>query len=491
MNQVPTRTSTTALERDVPVIRLKNDADLREMYEFGRKLGQGSFGAVYEATHIETQTKWAIKEVCRPAAGSTMVEMVDNEINILKQVNHAHIIHLEAIYSTAVMIYLVTECCKGGDLKQLLQQKTFFTEDETRHVISCLADAVVYLHKRDIVHRDLKLENILVKNSLDEDDGRIDIKVADFGLSVKPGGVGIENMMTEACGTLIYMAPEMMSGRGYSHWCDVWSIGVIMFMLLCGEPPFVSKTKENLLEKILNKEVRFTQPIWASVSDAAKYLLTCLLKADPAYRMSAHQLLENPWITGDNSVPSGLTTVLEMMHHYLENEERTQAQEISPLTSSEDMLEPSLASLVLSTETDSNRGSNTKLRAEEDNGFCLTAAPPKLVLYVCLVRFNTTSSLSPKESRGIPRQVHLVNGSDTAGPSSTSQSHAGKKPSAELSAKKRRCQDKKDLGTGQKPASNSSKADDQRLFSSCKVGLASINQQLAPRPKPIQNKTKK
>ncbi|KAM4593450.1 serine/threonine-protein kinase 33 isoform 3-T4 [Odontesthes bonariensis] len=466
MNQVFTRKSTTALERDVPVIRLKNDADLKEMYEFGRKLGQGSFGAVYEATHIETQTKWAIKEVCRPAAGSTMVEMVDNEITILKQVNHAHIIHLEAIYNTAEKIYFVTEHCKGGDLKQLLRQKTFFTEDETRNVISCLADAVAYLHKRDIMHRDLKLENILVKNSLDEDDGRIDIKVADFGFSVKPGGVGIWKMVTEACGTLIYMAPEMMSGRGYSHWCDVWSIGVIMFMLLCGKPPFVSNTKENLLQKILNEEVRFTQPIWASVSDAAKYLLTRLLKADPAYRMSAHQILENPWIKGENRVPSGPATVLEMMQDYLENEKRTQPQEISPLTSSEDMLEPSLASLVLSTETDSNHASFTKLSDERGNGSCPTAAFPKL-------------------------QVDGVNGSDTPGPPSTSQSHAGKKPSTELSAKKRRYQDKKDLGTGQKPASNSSKADDQRLSSSSKVGPASVNQQLAPRPKTIQNKTKK
>nr|XP_054588025.1 serine/threonine-protein kinase 33 isoform X4 [Nothobranchius furzeri] len=259
--------STGTAERDVPVIRLKNDSDLTEKYEFGSKLGQGSFGEVYEATHLETRTKWAIKMVHRPAPGSKMVETVDNEISILKQVNHAHIIHLEAIYNSAAMIYLVTELCKGGDLKQLLQQKKSFTEDETRKIIFSLADAVVYLHQRNIVHRDLKLENILLKNSSNEGDDRFDIKVADFGLSVKTGGVAIGNIMTEACGTLIYMAPEMMSGRGYSQWCDVWSIGVIMFMLLCGEPPFVSQTQRGLLKEIMNK-VRFTQPAWASVSGA-------------------------------------------------------------------------------------------------------------------------------------------------------------------------------------------------------------------------------
>ncbi|XP_061590940.1 serine/threonine-protein kinase 33 [Cololabis saira] len=321
MEQLSPRPSTATLEKGVPDIRLKNDADLSKIYVYGTKLGQGGFGAVYEATHIETQTKWAIKEVCKPAPGSSKVKMVENEINCLSQINHAHVIHLEAVYTTNKRICLVSELCKGGDLRQLLDKKKFFTEDETRKIIFCLADAVAYLHKRDIVHRDLKLENILLKNSLDEDDGTFDIKVADFGLSVKTGGVGINNIRTDACGTLIYMAPEMMSGRGYSHWCDVWSIGVIMFMLLCGEPPFVCKTKNKLLDKIMNKQVEFTQPIWAKVSDAAKYLLTCLLKAEPADRMSVQQLLENPWITGDTSVLCVQTSVLEMMCDYLEHEE--------------------------------------------------------------------------------------------------------------------------------------------------------------------------
>uniref|UniRef100_A0A3Q3XAD1 non-specific serine/threonine protein kinase n=1 Tax=Mola mola TaxID=94237 RepID=A0A3Q3XAD1_MOLML len=309
------------LERNVPLIRLDSDDDLRNIYKFGRKLGQGSFGVVYEGTHIETQKKWAIKEVCRPEAGSPKVKMLEHEINILKQVNHAHIIHLQEVYITAKMIYLVTELCVGGELKQLLQRRKFFTEDETRHITYSLADAVVYLHKRNIVHRDLKLENILVRNSVVDDNGRINIKVTDFGLSVQTDGVGIENIMTEACGTLTYMAPEMMSGRGYGQWCDVWSIGIIIYILLCGEPPFVSNTKAKLLKEIMNKGVKFTQTVWATVSDAAKNVLTCLLKMDPAYRMSANQLLENPWITGDTNVPVLPSNVLEMMRHHLEQKD--------------------------------------------------------------------------------------------------------------------------------------------------------------------------
>ncbi|XP_070688144.1 serine/threonine-protein kinase 33 [Pempheris klunzingeri] len=454
MNMVSPWTSRDTLERKAPLIRLEDDADLREIYKFGRKLGQGSFGVVYEATHIETQTKWAIKEVCRPAAGSSKVQMLGHEINILRQVNHAHIIHLREVYDTAKMTYLVTELCVGGELKQLLQRKKFFTEDETRHIICSLADAVVYLHKRDIVHRDLKLENILVKNSLDEDDnGRINIKVTDFGLSVQTGGVGIENIMTEACGTLIYMAPEMMSGRGYSQWCDMWSVGVVMYMLLCGEPPFVSKTKTDLLEEIMKQEIRFTQPTWTTVSDAAKNLLTCLLKVDPAYRISAHQLLENPWITGDTNVPAIPSNVLEMMRHHLEQEEGTQTQEVLSLTSSEDTIDPSLVPRAASTTTtDSNRRSHAKLGPARDSSVCTTA----------------TSTKPTKERGGSLQQDKRKNGSEMPGspPPTTTQSHAGAKSCTQPSAKQRR---PREVSTGKKPASDLSKANDQRHSTSTKT----------------------
>uniref|UniRef100_A0A3Q3N7V4 Serine/threonine kinase 33 n=1 Tax=Mastacembelus armatus TaxID=205130 RepID=A0A3Q3N7V4_9TELE len=337
---------------------LENDAELLEIYQFGRKLGKGSFGVVFEATHIETQTQWAIKVVRRPAAGNSRVKLLEQEINILKQVNHAYIIHLKEIYNSAHKVYLVTELCTGGDLKQMLQKKKFFTEDQTRHVICSLADAIAYLHKRDIVHRDLKLENILVKNPPDKKvDGRINIKVR--------------------------------CNRGYSHWCDVWSIGVVMYMLLCGEPPFVSTNKETLLEEIMNKEVTFTQPIWTTVSDAAKSLLTCLLKEDPAYRMSANQLLENPWITGDTNVPAVPVNVLEMMREHLELQDRTQTQEDLCLTSSEDTSDPHLAPRAASAETNGNCRSPAKLspeRDKRDSSFCTSPTSTKLVLY----DYNTT-----------------------------------------------------------------------------------------------------
>ncbi|KAM9824929.1 serine/threonine-protein kinase 33 isoform 2-T3 [Syngnathus typhle] len=311
-------------ERDVPHIRLIGDGDVEDIYIFGKKLGHGTYGVVYEATHIRTQTKWAIKTVCKAEPGSTKIKMLEQEIKILKQVNHPHILRLVEIYETAQMTYLITELCVGGELKQVLHQKQFFPEEEARHIIGCLADAITYLHKKNIMHRDLKLENILVKNSLDDYKGKLDIKVADFGLSVKTLGVGSESILSDVCGTPVYMAPEMISQRGYTHWCDMWSVGVIMYILLCGEPPFVSKSKENRLKEIRTIGVQFSSAIWDTVSDAAKTVVTCLLKENPAYRMSANQLRDNPWVTGDTNTPAMPLNALEMMHNFHEQEKSTQ-----------------------------------------------------------------------------------------------------------------------------------------------------------------------
>ncbi|XP_077569216.1 serine/threonine-protein kinase 33 [Stigmatopora nigra] len=311
-------------EREVPHIRLIGDGDVEDFYIFGKKLGHGSYGVVYEATQIRTQTQWAIKTVCKAEPGSNKIKMLEQEIKILKQVDHPHILRLEEIYETAQMTYLITELCVGGELKQVLKQKGFFPEEEARHIIGCLAHAITYLHRKNIMHRDLKLENILVKNSLDDYNGKLDIKVADFGLSVKTYGVGSDSILSDVCGTPIYMAPEMMSQRGYTHWCDMWSVGVIMYILLCGEPPFVSKSKENRLKEIRTIGVQFFSPIWDAVSDAAKTVVTCLLKENPAYRMSANQLRDNPWITGDTSTPALPLNALEMMHNFHQQEKSTQ-----------------------------------------------------------------------------------------------------------------------------------------------------------------------
>ncbi|KAK1335960.1 hypothetical protein QTO34_003760 [Cnephaeus nilssonii] len=292
-------------EVKVPHIRLDDGAAIQEIYTFGRILGKGSFGVVIEAINKETETKWAIKKVNKEKAGSSAVKLLEREVNILKSVKHEHIIHLEQVFETPKKMYLVMELCEDGELKEILKRKKHFSENETRWIIQSLASAIAYLHNNDIVHRDLKLENIMVKSSFTDDNNEmnLNIKVTDFGLAAKKYG-GSEAMLQNTCGTpTIWIprneiaAPEVINDHDYSQQCDIWSIGVIMYILLCGEPPFFASSEEKLFELIRKGELHFSDPVWESISDCAKRVLKQLMKVDPAHRITAKELLDNQWIT--------------------------------------------------------------------------------------------------------------------------------------------------------------------------------------------------
>ncbi|XP_029812833.1 serine/threonine-protein kinase 33 isoform X2 [Suricata suricatta] len=291
-------------EGKIPHIRMDNGAAIQKIYTFGRILGQGSFGMVIEAVDKETESKWAIKKVNKDKAGSSALKLLEREVNILKSVKHEHIIHLEQVIETPKKMYLVMELCEDGELKEILDRKGHFSENETRWIIQSLASAIAYLHNKDIVHRDLKLENILVKSSFIDDNNEINlnIKVTDFGLSVKKQGRS-EAMLQTTCGTPIYMAPEVINAHDYSQQCDIWSIGVIMYILLCGEPPFLATSEEKLFELIRKGELHFEDPVWDSISDSAKRVLQQLMKVDPAHRITAKELLDNQWLTTSDMRP--------------------------------------------------------------------------------------------------------------------------------------------------------------------------------------------
>ncbi|KAM8938749.1 serine/threonine-protein kinase 33 [Pelodytes ibericus] len=307
----------TIAEDKVPHTRVDDEAAIQQIYTFGKKLGQGSFGVVIEVTNKNTGKKWAIKKVNREKAGSSAVKLLEREVTILKIVNHEHIIHLEEVFETPKGVYLVMELCENGELREILQRKQRFSETETKHVIHSLASAIGYLHKKDIVHRDLKLENILVKSDRTEgEEMLLDIKVTDFGLAVQKGGVGSENMLQATCGTPSYMAPEIINAHDYSQQCDIWSAGVIMYMLFCGNFPFMANSEDRLFEVIKKGVLNFSDEVWQTVSDAAKDVLQRLLKVDPAYRMTAHELLDSPWITGEKYIMHRPSNVIEMMNEW-------------------------------------------------------------------------------------------------------------------------------------------------------------------------------
>ncbi|KAI4537613.1 hypothetical protein MG293_012476 [Ovis ammon polii] len=263
-------------EGKIPHIRMDNGAAIQEIYTFGRVLGQGSFGMVIEAIDKERETKWAIKKVNKEKK-----------------------------------MYLVMELCEDGELKEILDRKGHFSENETRWIIQSLASAIAYLHNNDIVHRDLKLENIMVKSSFIDanNEMNLNIKVTDFGLAVKKHGRS-EVMLQTTCGTPIYMAPEVINAHDYSQQCDIWSIGVIMYIL---PNPKIGKYVILIIVKIY--KIGFF-PLFA-----AKSVLKQLMKVDPAHRITAKELLDNQWLTGNTLSSARPTNVLEMMKEWKNNPE--------------------------------------------------------------------------------------------------------------------------------------------------------------------------
>ncbi|XP_075784116.1 serine/threonine-protein kinase 33 isoform X5 [Pelodiscus sinensis] len=291
----------------------------------------------FSSSHDDTQYHQSEEQISL-AAEMPKSELVDSYKKMLPQstrnssaenkVRHTRIDDGAAIQagSSAVKLlerermFLVMELCEDGELKEILRKKGRFTENETRHIIQSLASAIAYLHKKDIVHRDLKLENILVKSGeIDEQhEIKLNIKVTDFGLAVQKAG-GSESMFQSTCGTPTYMAPEVISAHDYSQQCDIWSIGVIMYMLLCGDPPFVASSEEKLFELIKKGNLHFNNPIWQTVSEAAKHVLQLLLRVDPAHRITANELLDNLWITGETQIVQRPFNVLELMKEWNNN----------------------------------------------------------------------------------------------------------------------------------------------------------------------------
>ncbi|XP_049636619.1 serine/threonine-protein kinase 33 [Suncus etruscus] len=385
-------------EAKVPHIRLDNGAAIEEIYTFGRILGKGSFGLVIEATDKEKGTKWAIKKVNKEKAGSSAVKLLEREVTILKSVKHEHIIHLAQVFETPKEMYLVMELCEDGELKEILYKKGHFSENETRWIIQSLASAIAYLHSNDIVHRDLKLENVMVKSSYidDKNEMNLNIKVTDFGLAVKKHGRN-EPMLQTTCGTPIYMAPEVINAHDYSQQCDIWSIGVIMYILLCGEAPFLANSEDKLFELIRKGELHFESPIWDSISESAKSVLKQLMKVDPAHRITAKELLDNQWLTGNTLSSVRQTNVLEMMKEWKNNPESDE-ESITDLKS-ESSIEEKLKSYQLK-ENDPNIISPTD--EEEDNQVATVSETKKENMDSLnnVYSTSTSSKFSPAGSKG-------------------------------------------------------------------------------------------
>ncbi|EMS45103.1 Calcium-dependent protein kinase 3 [Triticum urartu] len=201
---------------------------------------------------------------------------------------HPNVVDLKAVYEDQDSVHLVMELCAGGELFHRLQERGCFPEHEAATLFRYLMEVVAHCHSKGIVHRDLKPENILLVSKSPSSP----IKLADFGLATytQPG-----QRLSGTVGSPFYIAPEVLAG-GYNEAADVWSAGVILYILLSGIPPFWGKTKSKIFECIRSTELRFPSDPWDRVSDSAKELITGMLRRDPAQRLTAEQVLEHSWI---------------------------------------------------------------------------------------------------------------------------------------------------------------------------------------------------
>ncbi|MBA0825361.1 hypothetical protein Goarm_021958 [Gossypium armourianum] len=254
-------------------------------YEIGRLLGCGAFAKVYHARNLRTGLSVAVKVINKKKLPSlTMMSNVKREISIMSRLNHPYIVKLYEVLATKTKIYVVMEFVKGGELFAKVA-KGRFTEDLSRKYFQQLISAVGYCHSRGIFHRDLKPENLLL-----DDNGNL--KVSDFGLSAVTDQIRADGMLHTLCGTPAYVAPEILSKKGYDGAkVDVWSCGVILFVMNAGYLPFNDPNLMAMYRKIYNGEFRC--PKWMS-SDMKRFI-SRLLDTNPVTRISLDEILKDPW----------------------------------------------------------------------------------------------------------------------------------------------------------------------------------------------------
>ena len=271
---------------------------LFDKYEVRQKIGKGKFGLVKCGINKETKQQVAIKIMAKKNMDKSDLELAKVEIDILKIGQHPNIIKLYDIYENENYIYIIMEYCSGGDLLSYFEHYEYeLKETRVCEIIHKLSMAIYYLHSYGIVHRDLKPENILMTDLSPE----ADIRLLDFGLSKI---VGNEEKCTEPYGTLSFVAPEVLQGKPYDKSVDLWSIGIITFLLLCGYLPFDDKHSEKeIARQTIQDPVPFESKIWNKYTPEAKNFVEGLLQKKPEKRFTIKEILEHPWIKKMDKVP--------------------------------------------------------------------------------------------------------------------------------------------------------------------------------------------
>ncbi|XP_065876845.1 calcium-dependent protein kinase 10-like [Euphorbia lathyris] len=272
------------------VIPVTQRSRIGDKYILGRELGRGEFGITYLCTDRETKDALACKSISkRKLRTAADIEDVRTEVAIMSRLpDHQNIVKLKATYEDDKNVHLVMELCEGGELFDRIVARGHYSERAAANIARTIAEVVKVCHHNGIMHRDLKPENFLFANKKENSV----LKAIDFGLSVffKPG-----EKFSEIVGSPYYIAPEVLR-QNYGPEVDVWSAGVILYILLCGVPPFWAETDEGVASEILRCRIDFKREPWPHISKSAKSLVRQMLEPDPKKRLTAQQVLEHPWL---------------------------------------------------------------------------------------------------------------------------------------------------------------------------------------------------
>lgn len=331
------------------------------IYKLGKLLGSGSFGEVRACVHKLTNIARAVKIVNKEELSSSELKgKFLNELEILKRLDHPHIIRVFECFNEQENYYVVQEYCGGGELFKEIMRIRQFSEERCAKIMKQIFSAIAYLHEQNIAHRDIKPENIIFTDKSDN----LSIRIIDFGTTAV---YNEKKPLRELIGSPYYVAPEVLKGS-YSYKCDLWSAGVIMYIMLSGYAPFEGKTDDEILKKIKKLDYSFAEDPWGSVSSKAKQLIQKLLVPERS-RISAVAALFDNWINKYTAVASPseetMKKVLSKLSEFKSSNKFTDAIRTyiaSQLTTPQELKEPKEVFLSLDADGDGKLSKTELLR---------------------------------------------------------------------------------------------------------------------------------
>ncbi|CAK75108.1 unnamed protein product (macronuclear) [Paramecium tetraurelia] len=274
-------------------VRINSKKNVSEFYTIKEMIGQGGFGKVYKVVHRQTGMIRAMKLILKSKLKKEDQEKLLEETSILMDIDHPNIVKLYEMYQDDNSYFLISEYCDGGELFEKIKFVLILTEKEIASYMKQILSAVSYCHSKGIVHRDLKPENIL----FDSKNQGAALKIIDFGASAK---LVNDEKLNKRIGTPFYVAPEVLNGS-YDEKCDIWSLGVLLYILLCGYPPFFGHSEGEVLAKVRKGTYQFDSNDWSRVSMQAKDLIRRMLFYDPSARINASEAQQHAWISNNKA----------------------------------------------------------------------------------------------------------------------------------------------------------------------------------------------